>query len=123
VDRRAEADFEATPEAVAAARAFVAATLAAWDLDDLAELAQLCTSEAASNAIRHARSAFHLRMESADREVLVRVEDHGPGEPVLQQADYQSDSGRGMWLISRLASRWGWERTPRGKVVWFALST
>jgi anti-sigma regulatory factor (Ser/Thr protein kinase) len=122
VTRRIEADFEATPQAVAAAREFVAAALAAWDLDDLADVAELCTSEAASNAVRHAHSAFHLRVESGHREVLVRVEDCGPGEPVLQLPDGHADGGRGIWLISRLASRWGWERTARGKAVWFAVT-
>ncbi len=107
---------------MAAARQFVVAALAAWDLDDLAEVAQICTSEAASNAIRHARSTFRLLVQADAIEVVVRVEDHGPGIPWLRPIDPNSEHGRGMWLISSLASRWGWEPVDRGKAVWFVVT-
>lgn len=120
--RRLEADFDATPEAVSAARRFVAAALAAWELDDLAEVAQICTSEAASNAVRHAGTAFRLQVQEDGTDLTVRVVDGGPGCPVIKEIDPEAESGRGIQLISTLATRWGWERADPGKVVWFALA-
>ena len=119
--RRLDADFEGTPEAVSEARLFVAAALATWDLDDLSEVAQICTSEAASNAVKHARTAFHVMVRADGGEVVVRVEDHGPGQPKMRPIDPSAENGRGMWLIQSLATRWGWEPVERGKAVWFTL--
>ncbi len=120
--RRLEADFDATPEAVTAARRFVGAALAAWDLDDLAEVAQICTSEAASNAVRHAGTAFRLLVQEDGINLMVRVMDSGTGQPVEKEIDPQAESGRGVHLIATLATRWGWEPADAGKVVWFALA-
>nr|WP_214107974.1 ATP-binding protein [Acrocarpospora catenulata] len=30
-------------------------------------------------------------------------------------------SGRGLWLVERLADAWGYREHPRGRVVWFEL--
>lgn len=117
-----EADFNGDPTAVAAARQFVGSALAAWDLDDLVDVAQICTSEVASNAVRHARSGFRCMVQADDTEVVVRVEDHGPGTPVLRPLEADAEHGRGIWLISTLAARWGWEPIGAGKAVWFALT-
>lgn len=120
---RVQADFESDPRSVQAARQFVTATLAAWDLDDLADVALLCTSEVATNAIRHAGTAFRLAMEARAAEVLIEVEDGGAGEPVPALPDVESESGRGMWLVAALAARWGCDRiVGGGKVVWFSLT-
>ncbi|WP_433501133.1 ATP-binding protein [Sphaerimonospora sp. CA-214678] len=36
--------------------------------------------------------------------------------------DRPSDGGRGLWLVGRLATAWGWHDTGTGRVVWFRLS-
>lgn len=119
---RVEATFLGDPASVRAAREFVAATLAAWDLDDLSEVAALCTSEVATNAVRHAGSAFRLAVEARAVEVLVEVEDLADGEPAPLLPDPESESGRGMWLVTAMAARWGCDRlVSGGKVVWFSL--
>ena len=66
VGNRVEATFEGNPASVRVARDFVAATLAAWDLDDLSEVAALCTSEVATNAVRHAGSTFRPQDGDSD---------------------------------------------------------
>ncbi len=121
---RWEAEFGCEPEAARAARRFVASALAAWDLDDLTELATLCTSEVVTNAMRHAGSAFHLAVEARATEVRVEVEDRGEGEPVPLLPDVDAETGRGMWLVAALAARWGCDRPAAGgKVVWFSLTS
>lgn len=119
---RVQADFDGDPRSVHAAREFVAATLAAWDLDDLAEVATLCTSEVATNAVRHANTAFRLAMEARASEILFEVEDHGGGDPLPTLPSEDSEGGRGLWLVAALSARWGCERlSDGGKVVWFSL--
>ncbi len=122
VGTRVEAVFDPRPESVRAAREFVVTTLAAWDLDDLSEVATLCTSEVATNAVRHARTAFRLAIEARTSEVLVEVEDQGWGEPTVALPDTESEGGRGMWLVTATAGRWGSETLATGgKIVWFSL--
>lgn len=124
MSHRAEAIFEGDPASVRAAREFVEATLAAWDLDDLAEVAALCTSEVTTNAIRHARSAFRLSVEARASELVVEVEDRGDGEPSVLLPEFETEGGRGMWMVTAMTARWGWEKlVGGGKVVWFSLST
>ncbi len=122
VGSRVEATFEPCPESVRTARQFVAATLEAWSLGDLTEVATLCTSELATNAVRHARTEFRLAMEARAAEVLFEVEDMGGGEPTVTLPDTEAEDGRGMWLVTATAGRWG-SQTLRsgGKVVWFSL--
>lgn len=121
--RRVEADFDGDPAAVAAARRFVVSALTGWGMGHLADAAQICTSEAASNAVRHARSAFRLVLQAdGTDEVMVRIEDRGLGEPVLRTVEPDAEHGRGMWLISSLSARWGWEPMEAGKAVWFTVA-
>jgi anti-sigma regulatory factor (Ser/Thr protein kinase) len=85
----------------------------------------LLTTELIANAIHHAgmdpardRIVFFGRL-SPD---LVRVEvgDSGPG---FSRADFEDEGEReggfGMRLLTKLASRWGCERSGQGFRVWF----
>lgn len=119
---RVEAMFDGDAASVRAARQFVAAALASWDLDDLTEVATLCTSEVATNAVRHAESAFRLAIEARTAEVIVEVEDLSSDEPVSQLPDLDTEGGRGMWLVTAMAGRWGCDQlVDGGKIVWFSL--
>ena len=120
--RRLEAEFDGTPEAVREARRFVVSALTDWGFEHLSEIVQICTSEAASNAVRHAGTPFRLRVERRGPEVIVWVEDRGPGQPRVRAFDPEAESGRGMWIISSLSTRWGWEPSEAGKAVWFAVA-
>lgn len=120
---RLEAVFGCDPASVRAAREFVTTALAAWELDDLAEVAGLCTSEVATNAVRHAGTAFRVAVEARASEVVVEVEDRGGGDPFPALPDPDGESGRGLWLVAATAARWGCDRlVGGGKVVWFSLS-
>src|ERR1700685_1482598 len=85
------------------ARRFVEATLAAWDLDDLNDVACLLTSELASNAVRHAGTAFWVTMDLDLSELRVEVADLAPLLPVPGEFRNDPRSGRGLLMVEALA--------------------
>ncbi len=92
---------------------------------DVVSTAQLLTSELFTNALDHADGAITLSVVISGAELRVEVTDHAAGSPVVRQVDLEDEHGRGMLLVSRLASDWGTGRYPlgRGKYVWFSLRT
>lgn len=120
--RRDQTHLEADPASVARARSFVAATLAAWDLDDLTEVALLLTSEVVTNAVRHAKSAFTVTVSTVPPKVTVEVSDNSPAAPTANLDTHDEESGRGLHLVDSLARQWGWRPVDGGKVVWFTLA-
>lgn len=116
-----DAEFDSDLVSVSAARAFVAAALAAWDVDDVGELAALLTSEVVTNVVLHARTAFRVAIELVPPDVVVEVWDASPVLPRLRLGGTERENGRGLVLIDSLAARWGSRRDGEGKTVWFAL--
>jgi anti-sigma regulatory factor (Ser/Thr protein kinase) len=118
----AETVFPAVPESVGAARRFTRAALRRHDVSPATiDIAILLVSELATNALVHAASDIRLRVR-VDTEIRVEVCDastEGPGRPAL---DLERESGRGIELVSTLASGWDWEPRAGGKVVWFDLA-
>lgn len=114
-------EFIPDVESVGLARHFVAATLAAWDLDDLDEVACLLTGELASNAVRHARTAFRVTVHLDPNELRVEVVDFAPSLPVPGEAQNDPRSGRGLIIVEALASLWGVRVLKEAKAVWFSL--
>jgi DNA-binding NarL/FixJ family response regulator len=103
------------------ARQFLATQLAAWELDDLRETAELLVSELVTNAIVHAHSPSQLSVRVDGEVVHVEVEDWGGGALVLRDPDPLTPGGRGLRFVEALASRWGTASTGHGKSVWFEL--
>jgi anti-sigma regulatory factor (Ser/Thr protein kinase) len=115
--------FAADLASVAVARAWLAAELRdlvpGAPLDD----AQLCLSELATNAVRHASSGFEVAIEGCDDRVRITVSDAGDDRPVLQQADRRSPSGRGLLIVDAVSLDWGvTDLEPVGKAVWCELA-
>lgn len=110
------------------ARAFVAETLTAWDVQaEQVEAAQLVVSELVTNAVLHAADSptISLDLRLTDGVVRVLVSDGGPGEPDrrLHPDPQTGETGRGVWLVDAFAERWGTEAHGRnGKTVWCELS-
>ena len=121
-----------------AARRFVADGLSTWGLSRLAEDATLCVSELAGNAALHSTSSFmHVDLGRRRDVVRVSVEDDGavpvqavvprpsfpdPGDPSDLLLENEATTGRGLAIVSILASDWGVETTVSGKRVWFELT-
>jgi anti-sigma regulatory factor (Ser/Thr protein kinase) len=111
----------AEDSSVPAARAFATAVLARCGVT--AEDARLLVTELASNAARAAR-------DTACRQILVRISCR-PGTVLIEVGDASSalpvpappgvargEHGRGLALVARLASDWGWYRVGVVKIVW-----
>ncbi|MGW4892575.1 SpoIIE family protein phosphatase [Kitasatospora sp. NPDC004240] len=102
------------------ARRFTRETLTAWGLSPLCDYAELLVSELVTNALLHADAPRRLRL-FRDRVLTVEVADAGGQTPQLRPFAEQDEGGRGMFLVSELAQRWGSRLTRDGKVVWAEL--
>jgi anti-sigma regulatory factor (Ser/Thr protein kinase) len=108
--------------AVAISRQFVATALSAWGLAALADDAAVVVSELATNAVKHAGSAFRLTVSRGDSAVRISVADTVAELLAIVPDDPLSATGRGLMLVQALARSWGWSRTAEGKSVWAELS-
>jgi anti-sigma regulatory factor (Ser/Thr protein kinase) len=75
-------------------------------------------SELASNAVRHARTAFSVTIRCDRSGVEIAVHDASPAQPIVRSPGPEALSGRGLRLIAEIAEAWGIEWTPAGKTVW-----
>jgi anti-sigma regulatory factor (Ser/Thr protein kinase) len=110
------------PEAAARARRALS-TLRA-DIDPpLMETLRLLVTELVSNSVRHAQAeTVVLRVVVARTAVLTEVTDEGPGfDPTDAGAPGTDDSGWGLFLVERLADRWGVNQASDVTKVWFEL--
>jgi len=112
--------FDARPESVRAARRFVVSVLGETGADP--EVAELLTSELATNAVVHAGTAFEVQVRTADSGVRVEIVNDEP-ELLASLRDPDERGGRGLRIIESLAARWGTESDPEHKIVWFELPT
>jgi DNA-binding NarL/FixJ family response regulator len=112
----------ADPLSVRHARWFLRSTLREWDLGEMVADAELVVSELVTNAITHANSAPELRLLAMGSTVRVEVLDDGAGTPDPKPPSASGEHGRGMHLISAVATAWGVELVPGdGKIVWAEL--
>jgi len=81
---------------------------------------RITVSEFVTNAVRHAGRAegdpVTVRVRCSDRVVRIEVEDGGDGfAPLFKTPDPSGSSGWGLYIVDRLADRWG--ASPKG-VAW-----
>ncbi|MFE2260376.1 SpoIIE family protein phosphatase [Streptomyces griseosporeus] len=103
------------------ARRLARRALARWGLEDLSDSVELLVSEVVTNAVRYASRPVTLRLLRTDV-LRCEVGDDVPQLPRLRQARATDEGGRGLYLVNRLARRWGATRLSTGKVVWFELN-
>jgi anti-sigma regulatory factor (Ser/Thr protein kinase) len=120
---RAERAWQATPQSVRGARAFVQQSLEDWGADDLVWAATTLVSELATNAVLHARSDFTVDIELAGPQLTVRVADNSSSIPVRRHYDDNAATGRGLVLLESIASEWGTVGIPGGKVIWCTVAS
>src|SRR4051794_27845446 len=113
--------LEALPAHVRYARELARDTLATWGLAGLSETVELLVSELVTNAVRHGAGDIGLRLIRT-ASLLCEVRDDGYDLPTLRATALTAENGRGLQLVTALAERWGAQRTPTGKVVWFEQS-
>ncbi|MFD0348146.1 ATP-binding protein [Kitasatospora aburaviensis] len=128
-----------TPNAVPWARRHSADILHRWQVPGaVIETANLIVSELATNAVRHPAenepqntgypsladvSTFTLTLQLTGTGLLVQVADRDPRPPVRREVGLEATGGRGLFLVSKMANRWGYyyPATAIGKVVWAEL--
>ena len=113
--------LDGTPEAASHARSALGRLRA--DLDaPLMETMRLLVTELVSNSVRHARAhVVALRVLVHNGAVHVEVADEGPGFTPGRHRAGQDEAGWGLFLVERLADRWGVVRDGRRTKVWFEL--
>ncbi len=120
----AEVSLPSLPESAAIARRLAqVVVLRHWGLTvRTAEDAVLLVSELVGNAVRHTGArAFGLRMSRRRGRFRVEVRDPSRGLPCLMPVQEMDTSGRGLFLVDKLADRWGVDLLPRGKTTWFEM--
>ncbi len=121
--------LEPEPRSIASARRFVQAQLTARHLE--ASVAVLLTSELVTNVVQHARTHLTLVVK-VESNVRVEVHDGTAATAAFREilarppteVPASSPGGRGLGLMSLLATRFGLDDEPGewdGKIVWFEL--
>jgi hypothetical protein len=119
----ASTSFPADPGSPGRARRMAATTLRRWGHGErLVDDASLVVSELASNAVRHAGSAFTVALEMQGSLLRVAVEDLAPLPVPVPDAYVTPQQLHGLGVIDALCARWGVEPTREGKVVWAQLA-
>jgi anti-sigma regulatory factor (Ser/Thr protein kinase) len=126
----------AEPESVPAVRRFVDDVLTEWGRRNLAEDVGLSVTELATNATLHSRAAhFDVELHGDAEAIRLAVVDTGAtaaqaiasrtSSPSVADEDlaWESMTGRGLFIVSALATRWGIEDLPGGTRIWAEFST
>jgi serine phosphatase RsbU (regulator of sigma subunit)/anti-sigma regulatory factor (Ser/Thr protein kinase) len=112
--------LEPQPQTAGRARRLIRQALLRWDLEDQVDAAELLVSEIVTNAVRYAERPITLRLLRTDV-LRCEVGDDAPLLPRMRHAAPEEEGGRGLYLVNRMAQRWGATRLGAGKVVWFEL--
>jgi anti-sigma regulatory factor (Ser/Thr protein kinase) len=110
------------PEAAAEARRAIGRFRT--DLDPpLMETLRLLVTELVTNSVRHTASdSLTLKVAIGKSAVLTEVSDTGPGfDEERFEESASEDTGWGLFLVRRLANRWGVSDEGESKRVWFEL--
>jgi anti-sigma regulatory factor (Ser/Thr protein kinase) len=124
---RRERRFTSVPDAPAQARRFVRGELTELlrpgaAVTDALDQAELLTSEVAANAVKFSRQPFEVELAVHHTWVEVGVVDQGSGWPEVQDTGPHEPGGRGLRIVSAIATDWGADPEPvGGKLVWFRL--
>ena len=117
-------EFASAPDAASAARRALA-SLEEHLEPDLIDDVRLLATELVTNSVRHAAkgdpSPVGFEVSISPAAVRIEVSDSGPGFEALAPAPNRDGaSGWGLYLVDRLADRWGVVR-EQGTRVWFEI--
>ncbi|MFD0856308.1 ATP-binding protein, partial [Actinomadura adrarensis] len=99
---------KAGPEAIKEVRDWVGTILDSWGLESY--VARTVVSELATNAVQHGSAPgdpLVVRVYLRDGRPVVEAWDRSDEPPVVRAADDLSESGRGLLLMTQIATRWG----------------
>ncbi|MET8003769.1 ATP-binding protein [Nonomuraea glycinis] len=127
-----EMQFPGCPEILSDVRIYVTR----WLVKELTEAAEdgelldnlrLLATELAANAIKHSisgrwsKGSFRVRMWLGAEQVRVEVMDQGWWSGPRLRNNPDETSGRGLHILTAVATQWGVERRWLGRTVWFEL--
>ncbi len=104
------------------ARRFVAGHVHRWCYDPIVADVELLTSELVTNAVVHAGGPLVVEVVDDGDGVVVAVADRTEDLPRQRPAAPADPGGRGLGILSAVASSWGVERVEHGKRVWFKVT-
>ncbi|WP_437024301.1 SpoIIE family protein phosphatase [Streptomyces bungoensis] len=110
-------DVPSDARAVSRVRAEVSRRLDDWGLGDTAFSTELIVSELLTNAIRYGSPPVRVRL-LLGRTLVCEVSDGSSTSPRLRRAATTDEGGRGLFLVSQFAQRWGTRHAAQGKVIW-----
>lgn len=104
------------------ARTAVSRVLRQWGYADLVDDASLVVTELVTNAVLHARSACAVVLSRSGGGVRIEVTDRGAGDVAVTNQRPTGEHGRGLIIVSAVATAWGTETSAADKRVWVELS-
>lgn len=126
-DGAVQVPLDASDRAPGQARRATREVLTGWRLPALVDRVVLVVSELVTNAVRYGRPPVSLELRRVDGGVDVRVHDADPvGPPAIDgdEAPADAESGRGLGIVSALATDVAYEQVPGdGKVVQASFDT
>ena len=121
------ATLELPPDLLAPgeARAVVRGLLEQWGYRDLVDDAVLVVSELVANAVEHAEPTSVVVANRGEGVLRIEVRDQGDdgAGPVAGLVSNTAERGRGLMIVSALASSWGVRTAERSKTVWVELGS
>ncbi|QHC14260.1 SpoIIE family protein phosphatase [Streptomyces sp. GF20] len=109
------------PEALSGARHLIRAAVRSWGSGERADEIELAADEMIVNALMHTEGSAVVTLRvltGTERRLRVEVEDTSSALPRRREAGEDGVSGRGLFLVDRLADGWGVEARGTGKCVW-----
>ncbi|MFE1443408.1 SpoIIE family protein phosphatase [Streptomyces sp. NPDC058739] len=103
--------------AVSRVRKEVGRRLDDWGLEAASFSTELILSELLTNAVRYGAAPVRVRLLLGGTLVL-EVSDGSNTSPRLRRAATTDEGGRGLFLVSEFADRWGTRYAANGKVIW-----
>jgi anti-sigma regulatory factor (Ser/Thr protein kinase) len=111
------------PTSPRVARNFVRAVLAESNVDrSTIEDAALLATELVTNSVIHASTDITLDVAVDAGAVHIAVTDSDMGKPVLQDQNNDATTGRGLFVLDRVASEWDVVYGASSKTVRFSLT-
>ncbi|MET9776554.1 SpoIIE family protein phosphatase [Streptomyces sp. NPDC006367] len=117
-DRAATWELPHDRTAPAAARGLVRDRLRSWGLgEETIEATELIVSELVTNAVRYGTPPLRLRLLRGST-LTCEIHDSSPLTPRLRHARTVDEGGRGLFIVSQLATHWGTRYDTDGKTLW-----
>lgn len=120
-------EFPALPDAASWARRLTRMALMSWHLPgETVGTAELLISEIVTNAVRFGSSpepqcsdpdcadSIGLVLRLHADELIIEASDSNQVPPVLVEAGYEAECGRGLGLVDKLSVKWGHHNQPWG---------